>query len=94
MAGTTKVFDTSGLSAAELEKQVFAYAGELTGGADISATSKVGVWSATLADGTTINVRSVSSSNAGRWTVDAKGNPALQEIKPNYKENSYEIKFK
>lgn len=98
-AGTTKTFDTSGLSAAELEKQVFGYAGELAGGAPIQPVMRNGVplegrWSATLADGTTINVRSVSSSNVSRWTVDVKDSPAMQIVKPKSKDNHYEIKFR
>ncbi|MGA0569790.1 hypothetical protein ACO2Q9_03620 [Variovorax sp. VNK109] len=97
--GTTKVFDTTALSPAELERQVFAYAGELAGGAAISPVMRNGIplegrWSATLADGTTINVRSVSSSNVGRWTVDVKNNPALNVLRPNAKEPAFEMKFK
>jgi hypothetical protein len=92
-AATTKTFDTSGLSSAELEKQVFGYADELAGGRAWKQVD-AGVWSTKLADGTTVNVRSVSSSNVSRWTIDVQGSPALKGVKPSYKDNSYEIKFK
>ncbi len=88
LSGTTKVFDTTGLSAAELEKQVFVYAGELTGGANLKAVDQ-GVWAAKLANGTTINVRSVSSSRMGRWTVELRGRLSIQSELP-----KYELKFK
>lgn len=94
-AGTVKTFDTSGLSAAELEKQVFEYAGELSAGKALAPhPTASGVWFAKLDDGTTINVRSVSSSEVSRWTIDVKNNPELQAIKQTYTENHYEIKFK
>ncbi|MDO9437081.1 MAG: S-layer family protein, partial [Hydrogenophaga sp.] len=98
-AGTTKTFDTSGIPAAELEQQVFAYAGELAGGAVIEPVMRNGAplpgrWAAKLEDGTTINVRSVSSSNVSRWTVDVQASPALKDIKPSFKDNSYELKFR
>jgi len=91
--GTTKVFDTTGTSAAELERQVFAYAGELAAGQPLRAVDQ-GVWAVKLADGTTINVRSVSSSGLGRWTVDVLGNAELKLLNPAYLKNGYELKFK
>ncbi|MGC4394663.1 hemagglutinin repeat-containing protein [Hydrogenophaga sp. T2] len=92
-AGTTKTFDTSGLTDAQLETQVFGYAKELAGGAPVQPVMRNGVplegrWSATLADGTTINVRSVSSSNVSRWTVDVLGPLARRNELP-----KYELKF-
>jgi filamentous hemagglutinin len=67
--GTTKLFNTSGLSDAELQKRVFEYAGELTGGQALKLVDK-GVWTAKLDDGTIINARSVSTSDIGRWTIE------------------------
>lgn len=94
-AGTTKTFDTSGLSSVELDKQVFAYASELAGGKPLTPhPTSPGVWFVRLDDGTTLNVRSVSRSNVSRWTMDVKNNPSLQTIKPTQKENHYEVKFK
>lgn len=86
-AGTTKTFDTAGVPAAELEKQVFEYASELAGGQILKAVDQ-GVWTAKLPDGTTINVRSVSSSNVSRWTVDVLGPLARRNDLP-----KYELKF-
>jgi len=93
--GTTKLLNTSDIPDAQLEKQVFEYANELSGGVTFKPVpNKSGLWFADLADGTTINVRSVSSSTAGRWTFDIQGNPRLQQINLGYKKNSYEIKLK
>jgi len=92
-AGTTKTFDTSGLAPGELQTRVFEFAKELTGGAPLKPVD-AGVWAAKLPDGTTVNVRSVSSSNVGRWTVDVQGNPNLGALNTNYRKNSYELKFK
>jgi hypothetical protein len=99
VTGTTKLLNTSAITDAQLEKQVFAYANELSGGVSIEPVLKNGVplegrWTAKLADGTTINVRNVSSSETGRWTIDIQGNPGFRYIRPNYKDNQYEIKFK
>ena len=43
-------------------------------------------------DGTKINVRTVSSSQAGRWTVDVQKSPSLNALKPGV--TDYEVKFK
>lgn len=91
--GTTKVFDTTALPAAELEKQVFVYAGELAGGASFKAVDQ-GVWVAKLADGTTINVRSVSSSQVGRWTVDVKDSTTIENAAKKANGTNFELKFK
>ena len=98
-SGTTKLFDTSAMSDAELQRHVFDYARELSGSAPIEKVLKNGVplegrWSAKMQDGTTINIRSISTSNTGRWTIDIQGNSILAKIKPNYRDNNYEIKFK
>lgn len=76
-AGTTKTFDTSGMASGELQARVFEFAKELTGGVPIEPVLRNGValegrWAAKLPGGTTVNVRSVSSSNVGRWTVDVQ----------------------
>ena len=91
-AGTTKLMNTSGLSDAVLEKEVFEYAQQLSGGRVPSPTSRAGVWTASLDDGTKINVRTVSSSQAGRWTVDVQKSPSLNALKPGV--TDYEVKFK
>jgi hypothetical protein len=94
-SGTTKLLNTSAIPDAQLEKQVFDYASELSGGLSFTPhPTSAGVWYSKLTDGTTINVRNVSSSNVGRWTIDVQGNPRLQQINLGYKKNSYEIKLK
>ena len=92
-SGTTKLLNTSAIPDAQLEKQVFDYASELSGGKVLKKVDE-GVWSIKLEDSTIINVRSVSSSNVSRWTIDVRGNPKLGYLKPNNKDNQYEIKFK
>jgi filamentous hemagglutinin len=99
LTGTTKVFDTAALTNKQLERQVFDYVISLTGGQAIKPVIKEGVelggrWTTTLVDGTTINLRSYSSSGVGRWTVDIKGSLHTNAIKPGYQLNSYELKFK
>lgn len=69
------------------------YTHELSGGRQFQEVGK-GVCMTKLDDDTTINVRSVSSSNVSRWMIDMKGNFELQAIKATFKENHYEIKFK
>jgi len=96
--GTTKVMDTTALNDTALQKEVFDYAKQLAGGKEITPVTRNGQplegrWTATLDDGTKINVRSVSSSNAGRWTVDIQKSPAMQNV-GNSPKNQYEIKFK
>lgn len=97
-AGTTKTFDTSGLSAAELEKQVFGYASELAGGAPIQPVLRNGVllegrWAVKAADGSTINVRSVSSSEASRWTIDVQGTRSIESAANKKQGTMFELKF-
>ena len=92
-SGTTKLFDTSAMSDAQLQKWVFEYAGELSGSAPIEKILKNGVplegrWSAKMHDGTTINIRSVSTSGTGRWTVEIKGSLTDTNKLP-----KYELKF-
>ena len=57
----------------------------------MQATSKAGVWETVLADGTKINVRSVTSS-VGRWTLEVINNPQLKSVSANIKH--FELKFK
>ena len=97
-AGTTKVFDTSRLPNTQLESQARAFVDDLTGGVPLSPKGNPPqVWTTTLADGTTINLRSVSSSTVGtsgnqaRWTVDVINNPSIQAVVPRPR---IEIKFK
>ena len=72
--GTTKLFNTSALSDAELQRRVFDYAGELSGGLSLTPhPTSVGVWYSKLSDGSTLNIRSVSTSGTGRWTVEISG---------------------
>ena len=92
-SGTTKLFNTAAIPDAQLKQRVFSYASELSAGASFKAVDQ-GIWATKLPDGTTINVRNVSSSRVGRWTVEIKGNLDLQTLNPSYKRNSYELKFK
>jgi hypothetical protein len=99
-SGTTKVFDTSKLPDGELEAQAKAYVSDLTGGAPLKpvAGNPPNVWSASMADGTVVNVRSVSSSAIGntgrtaRWTIDIQNNPTLQNLGTRF--TRAEVKFK
>ena len=67
------------------------YAQQLAGGKALTPTTRPGVWNVELADGTNINVRTVSSSQVGRWTIDIQQNPALSGLKTS---NKYEVKLK
>lgn len=69
---------------------MFAYADELIGSTSLKPhPTSLGVWYANLSDGTVVNVRSVSSSNASRLTVDIRGSaPDINGLP------KYEIKFK
>ena len=87
------MFDTTGLSAAELEKQVFAYAGELAAGQPLQAVAQ-GVWRVILTDGTRINVRNFSTSGVGRWTVDVKGLAATETAAGKNIGTKFELKFR
>ena len=83
------------MSDAQLQKRVFEYAGELSGGLNLTPHPiSVGVWYSKLPDGSTINVRSVSTSGTGRWTIDIQENTKLGIVRPSYRENRYELKFK
>ena len=80
------------LSDTALQKEVFEYAQQLSGGrAFMPVPNKTGVWYIKLDDGTNINVRTVSSSQAGRWTVDIQGKSPLLELSGLSK---MEVKFK
>lgn len=92
VSGSTKTFNTASLSDAALQKEVMDYAQQLAGGQAITphATAK-GVWNVQLADGTNINVRTASSSQVSRWTIEVLQSPTLSGIS---KKNAYEVKFK
>ena len=91
-AGTTKTIDTVAMSDDVLQKQVFDYAQQLAGGRIIDPHPAAnGVWVAKLENGTTLNVRSVSTSGAGRWTVEITGNSEIQSI---MNKKKVEVKFK
>jgi hypothetical protein len=92
ISGTTKTFNTLSLSNSVLQKDVMDYAQQLAGGKAITPhpTAK-GIWNVKLDDGTTINVRSESSSQVSRWTIDVQQSPALSGLKAS---NKYEVKFK
>ncbi|MGJ7542041.1 hypothetical protein [Variovorax sp. LT1R16] len=95
-AGTTKVFNTSNLSDAQLEAQARAYVNDFINGAVLTPVSgnPPNVWSARMADGTIVNLRSVSTSNISRWTIEVKGNAQLGALNPSNRANNYEIKLK
>lgn len=91
--GTTKTINTLAITDdAKLEALVFQYARDLTGGKTIDPhPTASGIWVSALPDGTTINVRNVSSSGAGRWTIDIVGDPRLTAV---HGAKRTEIKFK
>jgi filamentous hemagglutinin len=96
LAGTTKIFNTSAVKDEQLQTQVFNYAYGLTGGLPLTppiknGTPVVGVWTASLPDGTIVNVRSVSSSAVARWTIDVIGSPI---VKAATNTKAIEVKFK
>ncbi|ROR80450.1 hypothetical protein SAMN06295974_2386 [Plantibacter flavus] len=76
--GSTRLYDTSHLPDAELAAEARRIATELAGGKELKPTAKEGVWNAKLEDGTTINLREISTSGVSRWTIDII-NPALIE---------------
>ncbi len=90
-AGTTKLFNTSGLSDAELQRRVFDYAGEITGSQTLKLVDK-GVWATKLDDGTIVNVRNMSTSGIGRWTVEIQNSADLRSLGKIFRD--VEIKFK
>ncbi|WP_416051218.1 hemagglutinin repeat-containing protein [Cupriavidus basilensis] len=89
-SGTTKILDSQNLT----EQQIKNYAAQLSGG----SLKKVapGVYrSPPLPDGTTVTLRSISSSQnqtGARWTIDIRGNPDIQSENP--KVLQFEIKFR
>jgi hypothetical protein len=92
ISGTTKTFNTASLSDTALQKEVMDYAQQLAGGKAVTPhPTAQGVWNVKLDDGTTINVRSKSSSEVGRWTIEVK-NEAI--YRPLVNKNKVEVKFK
>ena len=96
-SGTTKLFNTAAIPDAQLKQRVFSYASELSGESAFKPVpNKMGIWFAELPDGTTINVRSVSSSTLPdgtkpRWTVEVINE---KTFRPLVGKNRVEVKFK
>ncbi|RWA36726.1 hypothetical protein XfCFBP8078_11685 [Xylella fastidiosa subsp. multiplex] len=77
-SGTTKVFPSEVLT----DKEIRQYAETWARGAPLKEV-KPGVYVADLSDGSTVRLRSVSSSKdvtKARWTIDIENNPKLREI--------------
>jgi len=73
--GTVKVFDSQMLT----DQQIRSYAQQLAGDVPLTRVAP-DVYAAKLADGTVINLRSISSSGnetAARWTIDIIGKPGI-----------------
>ncbi|TNW00315.1 hemagglutinin [Xylella fastidiosa] len=88
-SGTTKVFDSHALTDAQIKD----YAQQLTGGVPLKQTSRPGVYTAKLSDGTTVNLRSFSSSSdetKARWTIDIINNPTVKGVT----DQRVELKFR
>ncbi|MFG1468888.1 hemagglutinin, partial [Xylella fastidiosa subsp. multiplex] len=67
---------------------------QLAGDVPLKETRTPGVYVANLSDGTTVHLRSVSSSSnetKARWTLDIRNNPSLMELT---KKDKVEIKFR
>nr|WP_221810626.1 hemagglutinin repeat-containing protein [Enterobacillus tribolii] len=89
--GTTKIFESQNLT----DKQIYNYVQELTGNTPLQQV-RPGIYTAKLGDGTTVTLRSVSTSEVqtgARWTVDIKGNNQLGDVANKYK-TGVEIKFR
>nr|WP_269665264.1 DUF769 domain-containing protein [Xylella taiwanensis] len=87
--GNVKVFDSQALT----DNQIKNYAQQLAGDVPLKQVSP-GVYLAKLSDGTSVRLRSVSSSEAAtkaRWTIDITDNPSLQKIA---NQRTFEIKFR
>ena len=80
-------------SGAALQKEVFEYAQQLSGGRALMPASRPGVWNIRLDDGTNINVRTVSSSQVGRWTVEITNLSELNALGYS-RSGRYEVRFK
>lgn len=90
ISGTTKVFDSQSLT----DQQIQGYAQTIAGSAPLVQKAP-GVFVATLDNGETVTLRSVSSSQAStqaRWTIDIRGNTHLQSVMPGAKQ--LELKFR
>jgi hypothetical protein len=86
-AGTTKVFDSKNLT----DKEIFEYANGLSGGGLKPHSTLLGIYEAVLKDGSKVIFRNVSSSQAqtgARWTIEIKGQQAV-----NMGKDKIEIKF-
>ena len=81
------------MSDAQLQKRVFEYAGELSGGLNLTPHPiSLDVWYSKLPDRSTVNVRNVSTSQAGRCTLELKNSPNLKSLGKIFRD--VEIKFK
>ncbi|HHW4676123.1 MAG TPA: hypothetical protein ACQGQN_02085, partial [Xylella fastidiosa subsp. fastidiosa] len=79
-------------SQALTDAQIKDYAQQLTGGVPLKEV-KPGVYMAKLSDGTSVRLRSASSSNEvtkARWTIDIQNNPSLREMT----KETVELKFR
>jgi hypothetical protein len=89
LSGTTKVFDSQSLT----DEQIRDYAQQLAGDVPLKQVAP-NVYNAKLADGTIINLRSVSSSRqktGARWTIDLIGNSSVSAVT---KRKPVEMKFR
>ncbi|ARO69591.1 hemagglutinin [Xylella fastidiosa subsp. pauca] len=75
------------------DQKIREYAQQLVGDVPLKETRTPGVYVANLSDGTTVRLRSVSSSNnetKARWTIDIENNSRVGEIT----NERIEIKFR
>ncbi|QJP51664.1 DUF769 domain-containing protein [Xylella fastidiosa subsp. multiplex] len=89
-AGNVKVLESEAFS----DQKIREYAQQLAGDVPLKETRTPGVYVANLSDGTTVHLRSVSSSSnetKARWTLDIRNNPSLMELT---KKDKVEIKFR
>ncbi|EWS76931.1 hypothetical protein FUT69_11295 [Xylella taiwanensis] len=87
-AGHVKVFKSEALTDQDIKN----YAQQLAGDVPLKQVSP-GVYLAKLSDGTSVRLRSVSSSQketGARWTIDIEKNPSLMEIT----NKTVELKFR
>jgi len=95
--GSTKVFDTTGLSPSELENLVRDLVDRQAGGRPVGVYDPPKVWNVKLDDGTSINLRNVSSSpvagsaNKATWTIDILNKSQYEAW--GWPKGGFEIKF-
>ena len=89
LSGTTKVFDSQSLT----DQEIRDFAQQLAGDVPLRQVAP-NVYNAKLTDGTIINLRSISSSQAAtgaRWTIDFIGNSSVSAVT---KGKPVEMKFR